>query len=327
MIVHDRGQEALIAEASGLLARGELDALTQALPGLEPLTPADESQWQRLHDIFTRLGRSAWVEIMTNRFLQIEPSNLNAHLDRVLQLSSTLNRGQEAILALPALLSLPYETAEQCFKLGTIYMKCSKPGLASEWFQKARQADPGNVDLRFRLFWSFVFLPDLAQARTELAAIRPMSEGNQTQLIVLSEAALQTGDAAFAVEAFEAAEVLARSEGRTVPGLVLLQAIRLDRAQDAAELAASIDLASFGIAGLDSTFRLLEGRGMHGLEQRIVQAALSLEPANVVFQNRARAQAGEPRGLFAPAAAAPGQAARQPSRPARGLLQALKFWG
>jgi hypothetical protein len=320
------GHNTIIAEASALLARGDMDAIALALPGLESLIPSDEAQWKQLRNIFAQLGRSAWVEIITRRFLDVEPTNLNAQLDRILQLSSTPNRKEEAFLTLTPLLGMPYETAEQFFTLGTICMKCSKPGPASYWFQKARHADRGSVDLRFRLFWSFVFLPDLEQARMELVAIRSLSNDNQTQLIILSEAALQTGDVSLAVEAFEATVALARSEGWAGPGLVLRQAIRLDRTPDVAELAASVDMASFGVAGLESTFKLLEGRGMLDLERRIIAAALELEPGNVTFQSRARAHAGTPVGLFASSAAARGQGTRQSSRSASRLRQVLKFW-
>ncbi len=319
------GQESTIAEAHALLESGDLDTLITALPKLEGLVPANEPEWERLRDIFTFVKRPAWVEIITTRFLEVDLLNLNAKLEQTLQLSLAPNREAEAFTMLAPLLSEPYETTDQFFKLGTICMKCRRPELASIWFQKARQSDPYNVDLRFRLFWSFVFLPDTEQAQTELSEIRSMSDGNQARLIVLSETALQTGHTALATETFDAATALARVEGRAVPGLALLQAIRLARSRDIAELAVTNNLADLRVTGLDIAFKLIEGRGMLEIEKRIVATALELEPTNIDFQARRRSHASNAAGLFASVVEAPVQSSKQPVNLGYKLRRILRF--
>jgi hypothetical protein len=325
---HGMDQDGLLARCQALIAAADLDELAKLTPDLEAVMPATEAAWAVLFEVFTKLERRVWLEIVTRRFVAVQPDNLAARLEEARLVSEASTRREEALELADKIRRMDVRAAEDFLRLGVIYSNCFAVGPASEYLARAVAGDPDNMFIRHRMIYAFLALGDKAQAREELVKMQAISHGNVERLISVAAVALSMQQIPIANEALEAAIIAVEPTHHVHRASLIILASRLERHAEAVRLAAATDFSNAGgVAMLDAVYVAIEGRGLHDTERQITAAALSLEPGNLQFRERARVQSLPFTSLFpSTGAGAAGSRPRMITRTVMDRVRELMFW-
>jgi tetratricopeptide (TPR) repeat protein len=319
----------LIDKCRTLTGDTDPDQLKELTSELEKITPDSEPQWRDLIGIYSALGRRVWIEIMTKRFLTVEPANLAALLEEAQCASQAPSRQDEAIELVGALTGREFERAEDCLTLSNIYSNCGLFDEWERWTRKALDIEGENAAIRIKFIHHLISARAHEKAKAELDKLAMLAKGNNAARSAVIALALRMGEKTVADDVFDATMKTLAPEDYIIRCNLIMYSIQLGRWECLRSLVESVDFTKMRqVPLLDAVFEAIEGRGFHEAERQITATAIAHDPAHQKFRARARAQAATSQSIFVNAsstAPAPERAAWN-TRPILERLRDLMFW-
>ncbi len=315
-------QAELIARGRDLLSSGAgLQALAVGRE-LETVFPRTEAEWRPLHSFYTALGSSAWADIMTIRFLAAEPNNVPGLVTRAVFLGTSPTRRDEAVAALSDLLTRDITLAPEWQTLGNLFEMHGLGDRLFDYLERTLAADPSKVALRTMIAAHCITRKNLVRARTEIATIRSLANGDIGVLFIAMQFAQGLGDHSFVSETLEMAIGMTTPGHDVTRGWLICIAANMPRQDFLARLMRDTDLGRLdNVTQIVRVLKAVEGRGYLGQERVLVARGLALDPDNAVLTDAFRRLHSSLAVRFSRSVTAP-----DGSRPSRNVLQRLAFW-
>jgi tetratricopeptide (TPR) repeat protein len=281
----------LIAEHRRLLSLGQKDDAALIDKEIENFYPKNEQDWSIVHAHFLNVQNKTWADIMSVRLLESEPGSIPVRLAQAEYAVNFALRRNETLKDLDTLSDLDPQKSDHLVRLAILFGQCGLFERAFPYWDKVRRLEPKSLAITASYIHFLMNGRLYAKAKQEIASIATAEGHDIRTLIVASDLALRVGDDAFTGKMLQRAMRVIQSDDHAGRGRLIFVAAKSGQHRILAKLIETVDFAKIAnVKFLVDIYKVIEGRGFYGQEQRLIQVGLSLDPENQVLSQGQRRQ-------------------------------------
>jgi hypothetical protein len=283
-----------ISYCQACLKAGKIEEAKSHAVTLEQDKPKSEAEWLKLHNIFLQLKKPEWAEVMTDRFLIVEPNNTRARLEKLSFLADVAVAAKKddpiklrgIVEDLDQISEKIVNTADEQYLLATLYAKCLAEEKAARHFDLYLSINPHRIDVRLSAIRNFINLPNLSRARAEILILSQLGSSNISVLLSTMKLTFGINDR-FLLEEMLLRGVKIVNDDDYISKIYLSEiASRANRTDIARSILLNTKIAQIKhVAPLKDLFCSIQGKGLIKSEQEIIEQILSLDPMDSEYLN------------------------------------------
>jgi hypothetical protein len=279
------------SEIHGLVAayiarseNGDASGSDALMEEIELVHPRTNDEWLLLDSLFRRLKKTTWVEIMAERFLKLDPLNVDALLVEIASLCRQTSKRNEASQKLNFVEKLREPSVEWFIQLGRLAVLCRRGEDSVGYFRAAIKLQPGNTAARIDIIHSYINVRNFVGAKAELELLRTRGKGQLHLLLSVIRLAMRMDDRHFALETVMQTFTLIDKANDAEKAYITMVGFMTGGHKLCARFVEGLDLHKIAeLQLLKDLYSAIKGMGFFAREREIVNRILEISPGDLDF--------------------------------------------